>query len=66
MDTVLVGGFGFLLVGGLIFLAIERIGKSSMAEKSKRLLTYALIGGLIALTFGIFHWHRAVYLAANT
>ena len=36
MDTVLVGGFGFLLVGGLIFLAIERIGKSDMAEKSKR------------------------------
>ena len=65
MDTVLVGGFGFLLVGGLIFLTIERIGKSDMAEKSKRLLTYALLGGLIALTFGIFHWHRAVYLAAN-
>lgn len=30
-----------------------------------RLVIYALLGALIALTIGIFHWHRAVYLAAN-
>ena len=66
MDTVLVGGGVFLLAAGAIFLAIDRIGKSDMADRRKRLLTYALILGLIVLTIGIFHWHRAVYLAANS
>jgi len=65
MDTVLVGGGVFLLAAGAIFLAIDRIGKSDMAERRKRLLTYALMLALIVLTIGIFHWHRAVYLAAN-
>ena len=63
MDTVLVGGFVFLLAGGAIFLAIDKVGKSDMAERSKRLITYALMGGLIVLTIGIFHWHRSVLLA---
>ena len=64
MDTVLVGGTVFLVAAGAIFLGIDRIGKSGMPERRKRLLTYALMGGLIALTIGIFHWHRAVYMAA--
>jgi len=63
MDTVLVGGSVFLVAGGLIFLAIDRVGKSDMAPRKQRLITYALMGGLIALTIGIFHWHRAVWLA---
>ena len=66
MDTVLVGGTVFLVAAGAIFLGIDRIGKSDMPERRKRLLTYALMGGLIALTIGIFHWHRAVYMAAYT
>ena len=65
MDTVLVGGSVFLVAAGAIFLGIDRIGKSDMPERRKRLLTYLLIGGLVALTIGIFHWHRAVYLAAH-
>ena len=65
MDTVLVGGGGFLLAAGVIFLAIDKIGKSTMADRRKRLVIYALLAALIALTIGIFHWHRAVYLAAN-
>ena len=65
MDTVLVGGGGFLLAAGAVFLAIDKVGKSQMADRKKRLVIYALLGALIALTIGIFHWHRAVYLAAN-
>ena len=63
MDTVLVGGFVFLVAAGAIFLAIDKVGKSEMRDRKKRLLTYALLGGLIVLTIGIFHWHRAVWLA---
>ena len=65
MDTVLVGGGGFLLAAGAIFLMIDRVGKSQMAERKKRLLTYALMLALIALAIGIFHWHRNVWLAAG-
>lgn len=65
MDTVLVGGGGFLLAAGAIFLMIDRVGKSQMAERKKRLLTYALMLALIALAIGIFHWHRSVWLAAG-
>ena len=63
MDTVLVGGGGFLLAAGAVFLAIDKVGKSDMADRKKRLVIYALLGALIALTIGIFHWHRAVWLA---
>ncbi|MEK9936898.1 MAG: hypothetical protein VW619_10720 [Rhodobiaceae bacterium] len=63
MDTVLVGGFVFLVAAGAIFLAIDKVGKSEMPDRKKRLLSYALLGGLIVLTIGIFHWHRAVWLA---
>ena len=65
MDTVLVGGAVFLLAGGAIFLAIDKVGKSEMPERTTRLITYALMGGLIVLTIGIFHWHRAVWLAEH-
>lgn len=63
MDTVLIGGGAFLLAAGAVFLAIDKVGKSEMADRRKRLVIYALLGALIALTIGIFHWHRAVYLA---
>lgn len=65
MDTVLVGGFVFLLAGGTIFLAIDKVGKSDMAERSRRLITCALMGGLTVLTITIFHWHRTVWLAGQ-
>ena len=55
MDTVLVGGGVFLLATGAVFLTIDRIGKSEMAKRRKRLLTCALMPALIALTIGIFH-----------
>ena len=65
MDTVLVGGGGFLLAAGAVFLAIDKVGKSDMADRKKRLVIYALLAALIALTISIFHWHRAVYLASS-
>ena len=66
MDTVFVGGFGVLVATGAIMLGIDRIGKSDMPERYKKVLTYLLIGGLVALTIGIFHWHSSVYMATYT
>ncbi len=65
MDTVIVGGFGFLVASGAVFLAIDKVSKSEMAESSKRLITYALMGGLIVLTIAIFRWHSTVWLAEH-
>ena len=37
MDTVLIGGIGFLILAGISFLLIRKVDNSSMTDKNKRL-----------------------------
>ena len=60
-DTVLVGGAGFLLAGGFIWLLLQRISSSSMTERSKRMLNYLLMGILVAVAIYIIDWHSSNY-----
>ena len=60
-DTVLVGGAGFLLAGGVIWLLLQRISSSSMTERSKRMLNYLLMGILVAVAIYIIDWHSSNY-----
>jgi nitrate reductase gamma subunit len=60
-DTVLVGGAGFLLSGGVIWLLLRRISSSSMTERSKRMLNYLLMGILVAVAIYIIDWHSSNY-----
>ena len=60
-DTVLVGGAGFLLAGGFIWLLLKRISSSSMTERSKRMLNYLLMGILVAVAIYIIDWHSSNY-----
>lgn len=60
-DTVLVGGAGFLLAGGVIWLLLQRISSSSMTERSKRMLNYLLMGILVAVAIYIIDWHSGNY-----
>ena len=60
-DTVLVGGVGFLLAGGVIWLLLQRISSSSMTERSKRMLNYLLMGILVAVAIYIIDWHSSNY-----
>ena len=60
-DTVLIGGAGFLLAGGVIWLLLQKISSSSMTERSKRMLNYLLMGILVAVAIYIIDWHSNNY-----
>jgi len=60
-DTVLVGGAGFLLAGGVIWLLLQKISSSSMTDRSKRMLTYLLVGLLVAVAIFVIDWHSRNY-----
>ena len=65
MDTVLIGGIGFLILAGISFLLIKKIDNSSMNDKNKRILNYVILGTLILVTIAIFKWHSSTYLVTN-
>jgi len=65
MDTVLIGGIGFLILAGIVFLLIKKVDNSSMNDKNKRILNYIILSGLILTTILIFKWHSSTYLITN-
>jgi uncharacterized Tic20 family protein len=65
MDTVLIGGIGFLILAGIVFLLIKKVDNSSMNDKGKRILNYVILGTLILVTIAIFKWHSSTYLVTN-
>lgn len=65
MDTVLIGGIGFLILAGIVFLLIKKVDNSSMNNKSKRIFNYVILSGLILTTIVIFKWHSSTYLIAS-
>tara|TARA_B100001939_G_C16808044_1_gene558704 strand:+ start:731 stop:928 length:198 start_codon:yes stop_codon:yes gene_type:complete len=65
MDTVLIGGIGFLILAGIIFLLIKKVDNSSMNDKNKRILNYVILGTLVLVTIAIFKWHSSTYLITN-
>ena len=65
MDTVLIGGIGFLILAGIVFLLIKKVDNSSMNDKGKRILNYVILGTLILVTIAIFKWHSSTYLVSN-
>ena len=65
MDTVLIGGIGFLILAGISFLLIKKIDNSSMNDKNKRILNYIILGTLVLVTIAIFKWHSSTYLITN-
>ncbi|MDA7599416.1 diguanylate cyclase [Alphaproteobacteria bacterium] len=63
MDTVLWGGLAFLVAVGIAFLAMGKVDKSSLADRHKRVINFFILGALVALTFAVFQWHSATYMA---
>lgn len=62
-DTVLIGAFVFFVIGGAIWLILKRLQISSLTEKIKRLITYALLGLVAATAVFVIHWHSQNYKA---
>ena len=57
MDTVLIGGFAFLVSGAAVWLVLSRLQNSEASDRNKRLLTYLLLGLLVVMVIVVMQWH---------
>ncbi|MEJ6673511.1 MAG: diguanylate cyclase [Alphaproteobacteria bacterium] len=57
MDTVLIGGFAFLVSGAAVWLVLSRLQNSEVSDRNKRLLTYLLLGLLVVMVIVVMQWH---------
>ena len=57
MDTVLIGGFAFLVSGAAVWLVLSRLQSSEISDRNKRLLTYFLLGLLVVMVIVVMQWH---------
>ena len=57
MDTVLIGGFAFLVSGAAVWLVLSRLQSSEISDRSKRLLAYLLLGLLVVMVIVVMQWH---------
>ena len=57
MDTVLIGGFAFLVSGAAVWLLLSRLQSSEISDRNKRLLTYFLLGLLVVMVIVVMQWH---------
>ena len=62
-DTVLLGGLGFLLAGGVVWFLLERLQSSQLSERTKRVGTYGLVGLIIVIAILVIDWHSSSYKA---
>ena len=65
MDTVLIGGVGFLILVGISFLIMRKIDDSNLNETNKKVLNYGVIIFLIIATILVFKWHSSTYLISH-
>ena len=57
MDTVLIGGFAFLVSGAAVWLVLSRLQSSKISDRNKRLITYFLLGLLVVMVIVVMQWH---------
>lgn len=62
-DTVLLGGLGFLLAGGVVWFLLERLQSSQLSQRTKRIGTYGLVGLIIVIAIWVIDWHSSSYKA---
>ena len=65
-DTVLIGAFAFFVTGGVIWLILNRLQASDLPDRTKRLITYGLLGLVVAVAIYVFNWHSQTYKANYT
>ena len=63
IDIVLVGGLGFLLLVGALYLASVFISKSNLSERAKRIVHYAGFATVIISCILMFDWYSTTYMA---
>ena len=64
-DTVLLGGLGVLVLGGVIWFAAQKLADSNMSARAKRLSIYLMIGGFVVSVVMVMRWHAESYIAES-
>lgn len=64
-DTVLLGGLGVLVLGGVIWFAAQRLVDSNLSARAKRLYVYLIIVGFVVSVVMVMRWHAENYIAKS-
>ena len=64
-DTVLLGGLGVLVLGGVIWFVAQRLVDSNLSARAKRLSVYLIIGGFVVSVVTVMRWHAESYIAES-
>ena len=66
MNTAMVIGLVFVVLACVAFLFMDRINRSDMEDGRKKLITYGLFAGLVAISVLIFKLHSAGWIAERS
>ena len=62
----LLGGLIFVVLACVAFLFIDRVNRSDIEDGRKKLITYGLFAGLVAISILIFKLHSAGWIAERS
>ena len=66
MNIAVLGGLVFVVLACVVFLFIDRVNRSDIEDSRKKLITYGLFAGLVAITVLIFKLHSAGWIAERS
>lgn len=62
-NTVFLGGFGLLILIGVMVLAFIRMEKTNLSHKTKRFIHLIMAIFMITVTIFVVNWHKTVWMA---
>ena len=66
MNTAMLVGMVFVVLACVAFLFMDRVNQSDMKDGRKKLITYGLFAGLVAISVLIFKLHSAGWIAERS
>ena len=62
-DSVLMGGFFFFLSTYLLYISTQKISKSQLSEKNRKILNFLCFAVFILIVIVIFAYHSSHYMS---
>lgn len=61
-DTVLLGGFGILILGSVIWFFARKLEDAKLSARAKRLAIYIMVAGFALSIMMVMNWHAQSYI----
>ena len=61
-DTVLLGGFGILILGSVIWFFARKLEDAKLSARAKRLAIYIMVAGFALSIMMVMKWHAQSYI----